>query len=324
MAAGSGIASQIVWKPETVYGVVPYPFTGFQSIEFMNETLELSKTTVQGSGLHAGGLYNRSKRRVVTNYDAGGAITMDLQTRSLNTMLFQMFGSYGQANATLTQDGVTGAYKAIHYQGDYTGHSMCVQKGVPAIDGTVKPFTYVGGKITDWEISVATGALAQLVLTFDFRNELGGAGNSDPLNGSVPALVTWANVSQGVFHFRQANLLTGTPTTSANVTSLTGATTLANIKSASVKNSVSYDNSRYFLGGGGFKAEPLQNGLSQISGTFVGEWLSNASYYNTFAADTALAIELKFVGNSIGSGSDFETLDILIPNVKLLLGVRVM
>jgi hypothetical protein len=317
MAIGSGIASQLVYMDETTYGVAPSLATA-QALEFKSETLELKKTTVQGQGLHGGGLYDRAGRRVLTNYDAGGGISMDLQTRKLNKLLFAMLGSYGQALATLTQIGTTTVQKAVHAPGNLGGHSLVFQKGVPAVDGTVMPFTYVGCKVSDWTISVATGALASLDLTIDGRNELGGAGNSDPLNGSVPGLATYT-VTPGmdIFHFREANLLTGTPTTSAGVTSLTGATTLANIKDASIKHTLAFDDTRYFLGGGGFAAEPIENGFRSITGSFTAEWLAAATNYNLFAADTSLAIELKFTGPTVGvSGGAPELLDILIPNIK--------
>jgi hypothetical protein len=243
---------------------------------------------------------------------------MDLQARKLNLLLKAMTGSFGSTNATLTQNGSTGEYKAVHVPGPMNGNSLTLQKGVPSVSGVVEPFTYVGAKLTDWELSVETGAIAQLSLTIDARNELAGVGNSDPLNGSVPTLATWADTIQDVFYFREAKLVTGTPTTTTGITSLGSPTVLANIKSASIKHSISLDTSRYFLGGAGFKSEQLENGFRSISGTFVIEWLSAEAQYEAFAADTATALQLSLVGfTNIGSSSQPEELDVLIPNVKL-------
>jgi tail tube protein len=320
MPIGSGIASQLIYANESTYGVVPASLAASAvPLEFKSETLELKKTTVQGQGLHAGGLYDRAGRRVLTNYDVNGGISMDLQSRHLNGLLFHMLGSWGQANATLTQMGSTGVYKAIHYPGNSLGHSMCFQKGVPTVDGVTEPFTYVGCKIVDWTITVATGALAILELTIDGRNELGGAGNSDPLNGAVPALGTWVGTpGMDVFHFREAALVTGTPSTVSNVTSLTGPTTLANVRDASIKHEIMLDVARYFLGSGGFKAEQIENNFRKISGTFTAEWLSAETMYNAFAADTSLALQLTFTGPTVGTGGgNPELFQILIPNIKL-------
>jgi hypothetical protein len=322
MAIGSGIATQLVYMDEATYGVAP-SLASALPLEIRSETLEMKKTTVQGQGLHGGGLYDRAGRRVLTNYDAGGGIVMDLQTRRLNKLLFAMLGSYGQANATLTQIGTTTVQKAIHQPGQLSGHSLVFQKGIPTVDGTVMPFTYVGCKLSDWTITVTSGALAELDFTVDGRNELGGtpggASNGDPLNATVPALATFTVTSgMDIFHFREANLLTGTPSLASGVVSLTGATTLANIKDASVKHTVAFDDTRYFLGGGGFAAEPIENGFRMINGTFTAEWLSAATMYTAFSADTSLALELKFTGPTVGtSGGAPELLDIIIPNIKL-------
>jgi len=202
----------------------------------------------------------------------------------------------------------------------FTGKSLTIQKGAPASDGTVMPFTYVGCKITDWEIAVSTGAIAQLTINVDGRNELGGAGNSDPLNGSVPTLATFSLPTGGrgteEFHFRQATLFTGgTPTVASNIVSLTGATAAANVLSASVKQTLSLDDARYFLNGNGFKSEQIENGFRSITGQLTAEWLSTAAMYNAFAADTTTSLQLTFTGPVVSTSNYL--LDIIIPNIKL-------
>lgn len=402
MAIGSGIASQLVYKAETTFGVVPAALTATnEGLEFKNESLGMAKTTVQGQGLHGGssagggaGLYDRANRRVLTNYAASGGITMDMQTRFVGTLIQHMLGSFGQAAAVPTQIGTTGVYKSVHNPGSLQGHSLCFQKGVPAIDGTVEPFTYVGCKITDWEISVATGALAQLVLSLDSRGELAGVnvlGNpavpattvavtntnpnpvqvvisggtltavkvngatvgviagtyvvpasgtisitytvaptwvwtaapasGDPLNLTVPPLATFSTVGAGLpmseWHFREATVLTGgVPTLASGVTSLVGATAAANVTSASIKQAISCDTGRYFLGSQGFKAEQIENGFRQITGQLVVEWLSSEALYGAYAADTTTSLELTFTGPINAAGQAY-ILDIIIPNIKL-------
>lgn len=317
----SGIGAQLLIVPETTYGVVPTTgFTGATSLEFDSETLELKKTVVQGKGLHGGGLYNRGARRVLTNYSVSGGIKMDLPTQGLNPLLKLMFGSKGQSLASLTQIGTDAAYQATHAPGSLAGTSLTIQKGVPSVDGTApSPFTYVGMKLTDWQISVATGALASLDLTFDGRNELAGAGNGDPNNTTVPALGTFSEpTTASVFHFREATLFTGgTTSTTGGVTQVTGQTPAGNVKSAEIKCAFKMDTSRYFLGANGFKAEPIENDFREISGQFMIEWLNSEAMYNAFSADTPTSLELSFIGPNIGTGSDKATLNILIPQIFL-------
>jgi hypothetical protein len=219
---GSGLAAQLVVKDETTYGVAPALTSSIDSFEFKSDTLELKKTTVDGEGLAAGKVYHRTKRRVLTNYDLNGDIAMELPSRNLGFWLRYMVGDFAE---TPTQIASSGIYQTVFQPvSTLKGHSFCAQKGVPAADNAVvEPFTYVGNKLTGWEIGVATGAIGTLTLHVDGRNELAGAGNGDPLNGSVPGLATWngpnTGLGMGVFHFRQATLFTGgTPTFSGGIT----------------------------------------------------------------------------------------------------------
>lgn len=224
---GSGLAAQITAKDESTFGVTPSFASGADSFEMKSETLELKKTTVQGEGLAAGRVYHRTRRRVLTNYDVSGDIVMDLPTRNLGFWLRYMVGDFTR---TPQQIGSTGLYDTVFQPvSTFYNHSFAVQKGVPAIDSTVLPFTYVGCKLSGWEISVATGAIGAFTLHVDGRNELAGSDtHSDPLNASVPALAPWNMPVNGlgasVFHFREANLLVGgTPTLAAGTATLTGA-----------------------------------------------------------------------------------------------------
>src|SRR5215469_5000487 len=226
ISVGSGLAAQILAADETTYGVAA-SLTSPHSYEFKSETLELKKTTVVGEGLAAGHVYPRTRRRVLTNYDVNGAVNMEAPTRQLGFWLRYMIGDF-TASTTPTQIGVSGIYSSVFQpRSTHFGHSFTLQKGVPTVDNaTVEPFTYVGCKLSKWEISVSTGNIAQIVLTIDGRNELAGAGNNDPLNASVPALANWNlpvnGLGEQLWHFREATLFnTGTPTMAASSVSLT-------------------------------------------------------------------------------------------------------
>jgi hypothetical protein len=242
-------------------------------------------------------------------------------SNNLGFWLQHMIGSYGQTLATPTAMGTTGVFKQVHQPGSLFGHSFAVQKGVPSADtGVVEPFTYVGCKVASWTVSVDVNAIAQLQLSINSRNELAGAGNGDPLNGSVPALAVPAYpVGMQLFNFREATLYTsGTPTLTTGVVSLTGATAAANVSKASVTHAVTFGNPRLFLGSNGYQAEPRETAYRKISGTFDVEWLSDEGSYNAFAEDTTVSLKLTFVGPIIGtSGTNTSLLDIIVPNIKL-------
>lgn len=227
IAVGSGLAAQIVVKDETTWGVAASLTSGVDSFEFLSETLELKKTVVQGQGLAAGHVYERTKRRVPTEYDVQGDISLEMPTRNLGFWLRHMVGDFTEIPAEL---GTSGIYQTVFQpKSGLLGHSFTIQKGVPTVDNaTVEPFTYVGCKIPSWELSVKTGGLADLSLKIDGRNELAGAGNGDPLNGSIPTLATWAPVTtglgMGLWNFKEAILYSGgTPTLVAGTGSIAGA-----------------------------------------------------------------------------------------------------
>ncbi len=330
---GSGISTQVVATAEGTFGVAA-SLAAARSYEIKSETLELKKTTVQGEGLAAGHVYDRTKRRILTNYDVSGNMVLDCPTRQLAFFIQYMVGSFGQTLATPTQIGSTGIYQSIHQGvggaqtvGSLFGHSMTVQKGIPTADAVVEPFTYCGTKISDWELKCSTGTIAELTLSFDARNELAGAypnggvsASGDPLNAATPALAAFATPTTGlgesVFHFREMTIYTGgTPTYTSNIVSLAGETAAANVKDIDLKHSVKFDNARYFAGNQGFKAEQIENGFRALTGTFTVEWLSSELMYNAYAADTTTSLELKFVGPTVGASN--YVLDVIIPNIKL-------
>src|ERR1039458_7936537 len=314
---GSGILTQFYGPlAEATYGVAP-TLTGahFYAIKG-GESLKGKKITAEGQGLFSGALHPQAGRRVLTGWEAGGGVSMELPTRNLQQWLFPMFGSYGQAKSALTEDGATLAYSSVHAPGPLQTHSFVVQKGVPSVDGTVLPSTLTGCKITDWDLSVAKHGIAELAITIMARNELLGAGNSDPLNVAVPALVTYSPPIGGVFHWAEASLYTGgTCSTTLGVTSVSAPVKSANVRNVSIKYTIPLDGDRYEMGGAGFRSEPIDNGLRTITVSFEVEWLSSAAMYNAYAADTPTALELTLIGPSIGSGSDFSKLTILVPEM---------
>jgi hypothetical protein len=314
---GSGLNTQFYGPVvEDDYGVAPtlsgsffYPIKG-------GESLKSKKITVQGEGLFKGALHAQASRRVLAGWDAGGSFGLELPARHLQQWLFPMFGSYGQTASALTEDSTTGAYKAIHAPGPLQTNSFALQKGVPSVDGTVEPFTYVGCKISEWELSIAKTAIAQLSMTIMARNELAGDGNSDPLNDSVPDLVSYVKPVGSVFHWAQMSLYTGgTASTTDGVTTVSGASLAANVKSASIKYTTPLDGDRYFAGGAGFRDEPVDNGLRQIAVSYEAEWLSAEAQYDAYASDTPATLALTFTGPGIGTGSDNSMFSVLIPEM---------
>lgn len=318
MTLPSGLGAQWAAIDETTYGVAP----SLSSAVFYacdKDSLALKKTVKQGTGIFAGSLAPRAARRRPTGYSVQGALPMDLPMRALNPWLRRMLGSFGQAAATLTEDGSTTAYSATHYLGDLTGHTFCLQAGKPTVDGTTEPFTYTGCKVQTWEVACSMGDIAKLTLTVEGRNELADTW-VDPLNESVPTLETFtAPVAGEAFTWVDAAVYYGgTPSTTSGVTTVSGATLAGNVKGPlSLKVTRPMDLNRYAPGVAPFRNEPLQNGLTKIEGSWVVEWLSAGSYLAASQADTGVTIELRFTGPGIGTGSDHAELSLLCSDIRL-------
>jgi hypothetical protein len=321
MTLPAGLGAQWCAVDEVTYGVAPSLATAvFYAAD--KDSLELKKTAKQGTGIFAGSLAPRGARRRVTEYAVQGALPMDLPMRQMNPWLKRMFGSYGQSAVTLAQDGVTGAYSASHFLGDLTGHTFALQKGAPTVDAVTEPLTYTGCKVQAWEVACTMGEIAKLTLTIEGRNELTSAGSGwkDPLNASVPTLQAYSAPTAGqVFTWVDAGVYYGgTPSTTSGVTTVSGATLAGNVVgplSLKVTRPMRLD--RYAPGVAPYRNEPLQNGLTQIQGSFVVEWLSAETYLAAYEADTGVTIELRFTGPGIGSGSDKAMLGLLCSQVFL-------
>jgi hypothetical protein len=306
MGIGAGIGGQIGVAPETTMGTAATP-TRFY--EFNKEQLKLKQNTVQGSGIRAGLTELQASRRTATTREPSGNLDLNLPTKGAGFWLQQMLGSF---SAAATQVGTTPAYQQIHVPGSLQGHTFTLQKGVPQSDGTVKPFTYVGCKVTDWTMACAMGGVLTLSLGIDAWDELSLA--TSPASPALAASSYLAGVSE--FSFVGATLSTGgTAATSSGLTTVTSGTTLANVSAWQVKKTNPLKTDRFFFGQGGRKAEQIQNAFSAHSGQLTAEFASQAALYDVFRAQTPLVMRSSFVGPQIGTSGQYFGLDIIQPAV---------
>lgn len=295
MPIGAGLSAQLGVAEESTVGTIVAPTRFF---EFNSETLSLQKNIVQGAGLRAGLQYARRSRRAYTTKSAGGDVNLDVATRGMGVWFKHMLGSASSALLS----GST--YRQIHTPGDLTGKSMTVQKGVPQTDGTVKPFTYNGCKVTGWTLSCEVGGILTLSATLDAWNET-----------TATALGTASYTDAGVFHFAQGTLyLDGTVSTASGLASLSGGTAVAAVKAASITGSTPVKSDRYFFGSSGIKAEQLENDYRSVGGELTAEFANQATIYDVMAADSATALKLEFTGAA--SGGVTPRLEVLIPSIS--------
>ena len=283
MAIGAGIGAQFGIVNEVTFNTYVAP-TRFY--EFNSESLDYRKNVAVGMGLRAGGQIARSQRRVVTTFDGGGDLVMDLPTRGLGLLLSHAMGT-APAGSLVS----TGVYTYTFTLGDLFGRSFTAQAGVPQYGGTVLAKTLTGCKIGGFELGVDKAGIATGKFTVDAANFVTTqalATASYPLNGSI-------------FHFAQGALTVDA-----------GAVTNVSAFNIAVDNNLKSD--RYNLGGSGAKSEQTIGGFRKITGKVTAEF-TDATLMNKFLTDSSAALELTFTGGTIASTYK-DTLKITVPACK--------
>jgi len=284
MATGTGLDAQIGLGIEASYGQVAVPSAFY---EFNSESIEPTVTKLYSRPL-GGGRFQRAARVRTAVTGAAGDITLDLVTHGLGKLFLMMFG------AVDTQQ-VGGTDEYVHtFTPDadgLRGTSATVQVGRPSTDGVVHPFTYVGGKVTQWEIAAQMDAIATLKVTWDFQ----GVDLSQPL--AVPSYPAEAQP----FTFLDGSLtLDGQPFGTVRSVTLTGA------------NALNTDRRSF----GGVKREPLANNEWAYTGTFESEFESRDAYDAWVTGEQQANLILTFLGGTIPDTSNPYQLVITIPVIE--------
>lgn len=303
MATRSGLDAQVGFKSETVVGteVVVDRF-----MEFDNEDFKESPTWLEGEGLRAGRKFKRDARVGIVRYDVNGKLDIKVPNKGLGLLISRMLGSA----AAPVVIGATTAYQQIHTPGDHVGKSMTFQVGRPEPGtGTVRPFTYRGCKVTQWEFSVSDGDHCKLSTTWDGWREN---------TATALAVASYAS-GAGLFNFSHGSLkLGGTATTGGSPSQITvagGTAVAAIINQVTLRGENPMAAERYGIGNAGTKVEQLENDYPTFTGSLDAEF-SKVELYDVFKAGTSVALELSFTFGDAGGVNPF-LLSFIAPKVKL-------
>lgn len=154
MAIPSGLAAQVGYKSEAVYGTAE---TVDRFVPLVSESLTQEIERVESEGIIAGARLLRSEQWQPGNVTVSGEVQHELFQQGCGLLFEHMFGARATAGV--------GPYTHTYTPGNLTGKGFTVQVGKPRVDGTVQPFTYRGCKVAEWEIGLEAGANATLGLT---------------------------------------------------------------------------------------------------------------------------------------------------------------
>lgn len=280
---------------QSVVGVSPFEGTFGAATtvdrfyEFVSESVKRENRIMQSMGLRSGYLPRGGGRRVFTGHGAGGDLKLEVASKGFSRVLQWALGG----TPTITQQAATAAYQHVHTMGSLVGKSANVQKQLKDAAGTaISTFTYRGAKVDTAEFSIATDGILNLSLGLDAREE----------RSDVAAAAASYLAGTNLFHFQQASI------------SVAGSA-VADVSDAKITVNNNLNKDRRHIGNSGLKSEQHDNGFRGVSGSFTAEF-SAATLYALFAADTAAALSLTFVGPLIAS-TFFETVTLSIPEVHL-------
>lgn len=302
----SGLSAQLGIAAETTPGTA---VTVTRFYEFLDESLDYELTRLDSQGLRAGQAFERASRSTVSRYGASGDFTVEHADTGFGLLWQHCLGSQ---TTTGVQIGTTGAYRQVHTPGSHDGMGLTIQVGRPqAEDGVVKPFTYRGSKVGEWEFSVSDGDLAQMKITVDAWDEV-----------TATALASPVFENNGVFSFADASVFTlgGTVSTTAGLTSVTGGSSLSSVMtSLKLTGKTPMATERYGLGNSGIKRNQIANDIPTITGTLEGEFGVQSEIYDLYRSNTTTALQLDLAHGTAGTGQAFR-LSLIMPAVKFIKG----
>jgi hypothetical protein len=307
MATGGGLDAQFGTKIETTVGTEAIPVTNF--FPFNSSELAFSPSYIDNPGLMAGVRFKDVNQVGLVRKAASGKFEVPVMMKGWPWWLRQAIGSTTTTNPLSTPTLITGsAYKQVHWPGGLRGITFTTQVGKPEPGtGNIKPLTYYGCKLNDWELTFADNAITLFSGTIDAWNED---------NAPVLAAASYPSGNQA-WNFSHVNVFNvgGTASTASNVCSISGGTTVPSVVTKfSLAGNAALANERFGLGNAGVKKEQLENDFFSLSGTFEGEY-DSTTWDSPFRNNTTVALQVTSTGPAIGSSNYM--IDIVIPAAKI-------
>lgn len=158
MALKTGLAGQLGIADESTYGTYVAP-TKFYEIE--SESMAPDLVHLEGRGLRK--RFVQTGRAPTVIRGAAGSFSLPVLTNGFGLLLKQLMGTY--ANSVVS--GTERRHRIEIAGADDTIGKFTLQVGRPAIDGTVHPFNFEGGKVTGFELRQDLDDILKLTVDVD-------------------------------------------------------------------------------------------------------------------------------------------------------------
>ncbi len=288
----SGSLTQFGIGIETTYGTAVAPTKFF---EITKEDFKGKYERIQADALSAA-YVDRSDRWALNPKGAGGSVELEVLTKNFGNWLKFLMGT-----VNTTGPAETTAYTHTGTIGNLTGKYFTAQVGRAQTDGTVKPWTYEGGKVTDFEFSNAIDQTLKCNISCDFENE------------QAPTSPAGAYV-----------LATNVPAVGAEILTWQGGTITVGGSTVDMSDfSVKVDNAlktdRFYIGSAANKKEPNQDGKRKVTWSFKTPY-DNASFWQKVSSATLsgsqATIVAKWSGLTLLGTTIYPNITITIPYAR--------
>lgn len=289
MAVASGIAAQLGFAAEPAYGTYGTPSKFLRGKSYTIDAKGVKRE--QGTGIQAGAYGPLAAHYVETTKGYSAKVATDLQTRGLGLMFQALMGPTTTPSILVTSS----AYAASFALGDTLGKYLTLQVGAPTTGGTVVPQNLLGCKVTGADFKVAADGIATVDFDLDARSH----------NTATNALVSASYaVSTNVFHGGQLVFKMGTYSSESAVS----------VKSVGISVKRPHEDARFYSSAAGLKAEPILNGLTEISLDVEADFDAVATFQDIALATTAKSVVVELTGALI-TGSTYDLFRFTIPSV---------
>lgn len=155
MTLRSGLAGQFGVALESSYGTYSAP-TRF--LPFRSEELSFEQERLDSEAIIASRTVPSSALWILGSRQVSGSVDLDATAASQGILWYAALGSVSTTG--------TGPYTHVFTPGDLDGLSLSIQVGRPDLSGNVRPFSFVGCKVSSLELSVETGSIPSLTVEF--------------------------------------------------------------------------------------------------------------------------------------------------------------
>jgi len=292
----SGSLTRFGIGKETTYGTA---VAVTKSYEIMSEDFTGKYERTNAEAL-SGSYVMRSDRFGVNRKGAEGSVTFEPFTRDFGDWLAFMMGQVATTGPV-----ETAAYTHTGTINNLTGKNLTVQVLRSDESGTLRPWTYEGGKVTNYEFSNTVDQTLRCTIGLDFELESNPDALAGVYAGTALAALPSSSTGANIFTWQEGTITVGG--TAYDIAEVT----------IGVDNALNTD--RYFIRQGASKREPIQDGKREVTWSFTTTYADNTFWEKVSSATAAgsyAELRAKWVGLTAIPGTStpiYPSIEIVIP-----------